>query len=58
VLEEGKRSYIVPYVKIGRPMLSSPDDKSRDKEYKITLKLHLGNDKVHDLDKYIRITKD
>ena len=56
VLEKGKRSYVVPYVRIARPLLASPDDNSKDKEYKITLKLHLGNDKVHDLNEYIRIT--
>ncbi|MBU8902295.1 MAG: hypothetical protein KOO69_06115 [Victivallales bacterium] len=58
ILDEGERSYIVPYVRIGRPFLSSPDDKSKDKEYKITLKLHLGNDKIHDLDEYIKIIKE
>jgi len=55
VLEESERSYVVPYVKIARPFLSSPDDKSNDKEYKITLKLHFDNDEVYDLDTNIKI---
>ena len=57
VLEEGERSYIVPYVKIARPMLASPDDTSKDKEYKVTLKLHIKEDEIHDLNEYIKILK-
>ena len=58
VLEKGKRSYIVPYVRIARPFLSTPDDESNDKKYKMTFKLHLSDEKIHNLDKYIKITKD
>jgi hypothetical protein len=57
IFETGERSYEVPYVKIARPLISSPDDNSKDKEYKITLKLHFSEDEVHDLDEYIKITK-
>lgn len=57
VLEKGKRSYLVPYVKIARPLISAPDDDSRDKEYKITLKLHFSEDEIYDLDEYIKIIK-
>jgi len=57
ILEEGKHSYVVPFVKIARPFLSSPDDKSNDKDYKMTLKLHFGDDEVYDLDKNIKIIK-
>ncbi|MDD5698150.1 MAG: hypothetical protein PHH77_05990 [Victivallaceae bacterium] len=46
---------MVPHVKIVAPLLSGPDDDSAA-EYKMTLKLHLGNDEVCDLDKYIKIT--
>lgn len=56
MLEKGEGSYAVPYVKIARPLIASPDDNARDKEYKMTFKLHLGDDKSHDLDTYIRIT--
>ncbi len=55
VLEKGEHSYEVPYVKIARPLLSSPNDQSNDKEYKITLRLHLGNDEIYDLNKQIKI---
>ncbi len=55
VLEEGERSYIVPYVKIARPLISTPDDNSKDKEYKITLKLHFSEDEIYNLDEYIKI---
>lgn len=57
VIEKGERSYEVPYVKIARPFLSSPDDKSRDKEYKITLKLHFSEYEIYDLDRNIKITE-
>lgn len=57
VIKADERSYVVPYVKIARPLISNPDDKSKDKEYKITLKLHFSEDEVHDLDEYIKITK-
>ena len=55
VLEEGERSYVVPYVRIGRPMTTTADDDSKDKEYKVTLKLHFSEDETYDLDEYIRI---
>jgi len=55
MLKKGKRSYAVPYVKIARPLISSPDDKSKDKEYKITIKLHFSEDEIYDLDGYIKI---
>ncbi len=58
VLEAGKHSYELPYVKIVNPLLSSPGDESGDKEYKMTLKLHFGNDEVYDLNKYIKITNE
>jgi len=58
VLDEGERAYIVPYVKIARPLISAPDDQSKDKEYKVTLKLHFSEDEIHDLDEYIRIIKE
>jgi hypothetical protein len=55
VLDEGEHSYIIPYVKIVNPLLSTPEDNSSDKEYKMTLKLHFGDDEVYDLDENIRI---
>ena len=55
VLEEGEHSYVVPYVKIARPFISTPDDDSKDKEYKITLKLHFSEDEIYNLDEYIKI---
>lgn len=57
VLEEGKRSYLVPYVKIARPLISALDDDSKDKEYKVTLKLHFSEDEIYDLNEYIKITE-
>lgn len=54
VLEKGKHSYVVPHVKIARPFLSGPDDKSHN-EYKMTLRLHFDDDKAYDLDTNIRI---
>jgi hypothetical protein len=53
VLEKGKRPYILPCVKIVSPLLSAPDDE--DKKYKMTLKLHFGNDETYDLEEYIKI---
>ena len=58
VLEEGEHSYIVPNVKIARPMIASSDDHSKDKEYKVTLKLHFSEDEIYDLDEYIKIIID
>jgi len=55
VLEEGKRSYVVPYVRIGRPMTTTADDDSKDKEYKVTIKLHFSEDEIYALNEYIKI---
>ncbi len=55
VLEKGERSYVVPYVKIARPFTTTADDNSKDKEYKVTLKLHFNQDETYDLDEYIKI---
>ncbi len=57
VLEEGERSYLVPGVKRARPMIANPDDNSKDKEYKVTLKLHFSEDEIYDIDEYIKITE-
>lgn len=55
VLDKGKHSYVVPYVKIARPFTTTTEDDSRDKEYKVTLKLHFSEDEIYDLDEYIKI---
>jgi hypothetical protein len=56
VFEEGQRSYEIPYVKIVNPFLSSDNNTSEDKEYKVTLKLHLGDEETFDIDESIKIT--
>jgi hypothetical protein len=56
ILEEGQRSYEIPYVKIVNPFLSSEDKECENKEYKLTLKLHLGQENTFDIDENIRIT--
>ena len=53
VLEEGTRTYRVPYVKIMSPILSGGE--TGDFEYKMTFRIHLDGEEVYDLDNYIKI---
>jgi hypothetical protein len=55
LLEEGDRSYVVPGVKIANPLLTSPEDESGSRDYKVTLRLHFDGDESHDLDEHIKV---
>ena len=58
IIDKGSSSYIVPHVKIARPLISEPNDNSKDKEYKVTIKLHFSEDEIYDLDEHIKIIKE
>lgn len=54
-LEEGKHSYVIPYVKIANPLLTNPEDEPGSKDYKVTLRLHFSGEESHDLDDHIKV---
>ncbi|MDD5699435.1 MAG: hypothetical protein PHH77_12545 [Victivallaceae bacterium] len=48
LVAEGTREYRIPYVRIANPVLG-------EYTYKLTVKLHLDNEKIHELNRDLQI---